>query len=143
MASTHDFKACPSAAEGAEIAFSLSSWARTRRTARVRLEGSAVDLSLAPSNETLVPDSRQQLLNFRFLVGRQRQQRQPRLAAIHPVEVHRVLDARNAELADDPHRSLGDALLLFTGEIDVALFPRRIDLVAGSWSTISESQNRS
>src|SRR5580700_9330675 len=72
----------------------------------------------------------EQALNFFPDVPSERQQRQPRRTAKIAVEIHAKLHAGNTKVTNNPLRRQSDALLLQPCQLGVALFPRRVNLVA-------------
>ena len=84
-----------------------------------------------PNRPALVADHFQNPFDLSLFVRSNAEQRAAWTAAVVAVEVAGVLDAGDAELADDALVGLGDALLLFRGELQVVIFPGEIDLLAG------------
>src|SRR4051794_38574463 len=80
-------------------------------------------------------------LNFLLPLGGGRQQRQARAPAVVAVQVHRVLDAGNAELTDETLRGSGDALLLFLRQVCVPFLPGGVDLEAGRGRRVCEGED--
>ena len=62
--------------------------------------------------KSLIPDIPQQPLHFGLQIRRQRQERQARRTPVVAVQIHRVLQARNAEFPRHPQGSLRNSLLL-------------------------------
>src|ERR1039458_2440408 len=91
----------------------------------------------------LVADSGQQPLNFCLLSGRDCQQRRTGAASVVAVEVAGILDAADAQLADDSLAGAGDALLLLCRQLQVVVFPGKIDLLAGLWGAGGKPQDGS
>src|ERR1035438_6931028 len=88
-----------------------------------------------------VPDFRQQAFDLRLFGACNRQQRRACAASIVAVEVAGILDARNAQLADDALAHGRDALLLLFCECKVVVLPCKINLLAGLGSTGGKAQD--
>src|SRR5580704_3571992 len=78
---------------------------------------------------TLIPHIRHQQLHLSLQIGRQRQKRKTRRTAKVSIEIQPVLQSRDTELSGNARRSPGDSLLLEAGQLSVAFFPRRVNLV--------------
>src|SRR5436305_10116087 len=83
-----------------------------------------------PITQRLIPNIPHQLLNFRSLVGRQRQQGETRWTAIVSVQVKGVLQCRNTKLTGHARRRLHNALLLELSKFLIAVFECGFDLEA-------------
>src|SRR5664279_3066084 len=88
-----------------------------------------------------IPDFSKQPFNLRFFCCRDWQQRCACAASVVAVKVAGMLDARNAQLADDALAGANDAFLFFFCELEVVVLPCKIDLLAGLGSTGGKAQN--
>ena len=84
---------------------------------------------------------REQALDFQLFFSRKRQERRSSAASVVAVEVARVFDSADAEAANDEAVDFCDALLLFFGQLQVMILPRKIDFRAGLRSAGGEGQD--
>jgi len=85
-------------------------------------------------------DPRHQLLDLGFLFAAQRQERQARGASVVAAQVHGVLHARDAKLADHALGGEFQALLLFAGESGVSVLERGENFVARMGAALAKAK---
>jgi hypothetical protein len=96
----------------------------------VARRGHRVELFKRSANNLLFADPSEQGFNLGPFLRGNWKQRRASAAAVVAVEVACVLDAADAQLADDALAGIGDAFLLFSCQLQVVILPCQVDFLA-------------